>query len=135
MFSEYRTNKVDKSNKWQIQGETDFIENETGSMSRHKELSPAMSQLIIVGHVKDGIEMAREYGLPTVLRQFIETRHGTGKNTPDRCQKRFYKRPEMDKIISQPRLSEGRCEGAWGKWGGQLNQPGRALPQSGAGRG
>ena len=36
-----------------------------------------MSQLIIVGHVKDGIEMAKEYGLPAVLRQFIETHHGT----------------------------------------------------------
>jgi putative nucleotidyltransferase with HDIG domain len=54
-----------------------FVENEMGSTSRHKELSPAMSQLIIVGHVKDGIEMAREYGLPAVLRQFIETHHGT----------------------------------------------------------
>jgi putative nucleotidyltransferase with HDIG domain len=54
-----------------------FIENEMGSLSRHKELSPAMSQLIIVGHVKDGIEMAKEYGLPAVLRQFIETHHGT----------------------------------------------------------
>jgi len=54
-----------------------FAENETGSASRHKELSPAMSQLIIVGHVKDGIEMAREYSLPAVLRQFIETHHGT----------------------------------------------------------
>ncbi len=54
-----------------------FIENEMGSVNRHKELSPAMSQLIIVGHVKDGIEMAREYGLPVVLRQFIETHHGT----------------------------------------------------------
>ena len=54
-----------------------FVENEMGSMSRHKELSPAMSQLIIVSHVKDGIEMAKEYGLPTVLRQFIETHHGT----------------------------------------------------------
>ena len=54
-----------------------FVENEMGSMSRHKELSPAMSQLIIVGHVKDGIEMAKEYGLPAVLRQFIETHHGT----------------------------------------------------------
>jgi len=54
-----------------------FVENEIGSMSRHKELSPAMSQLIIVGHVKDGIEMAKEYGLPAVLRQFIETHHGT----------------------------------------------------------
>jgi hypothetical protein len=36
-----------------------------------------MSQLIIVGHVKDGIELAKEYGLPAVLRQFIETHHGT----------------------------------------------------------
>ena len=54
-----------------------FVENEIGSMSRHKELSPAMSQLIIVGHVKDGVEMAKEYGLPVVLRQFIETHHGT----------------------------------------------------------
>jgi len=54
-----------------------FVENEMGLTSRHKELSPTMSQLIIVGHVKDGIEMAKEYGLPAVLRQFIETHHGT----------------------------------------------------------
>jgi len=54
-----------------------FVENEIGSASRHGELSPAMSQLIIVGHVKDGIEMAKEYSLPAVLRQFIETHHGT----------------------------------------------------------
>lgn len=54
-----------------------FIENEVGSASRHKELSPTMSHLIIIGHVKDGIEMAKEYNLPGVLRQFIETHHGT----------------------------------------------------------
>ena len=54
-----------------------FVENELGSANRHKELAPTMSHLIIVGHVKDGIEMAKEYGLPTVLRQFIETHHGT----------------------------------------------------------
>jgi putative nucleotidyltransferase with HDIG domain len=54
-----------------------FIENEMGSASKHKELSPAMSQLIIVGHVKDGMEMAKEFGLPIVLHQFIETHHGT----------------------------------------------------------
>ena len=54
-----------------------FVENEIGSSSRHKELSPTMSHLIIVGHVKDGIEMAKEYNLPSVLRQFIQTHHGT----------------------------------------------------------
>jgi cyclic-di-AMP phosphodiesterase PgpH len=36
-----------------------------------------MSLLIILGHVKDGIEMAREYGLPTVLIPFIAEHHGT----------------------------------------------------------
>ena len=54
-----------------------FVENQMGTASKHQQLSPAMSQLIIVGHVKDGIEMAKEYGLPAVLRQFIETHHGT----------------------------------------------------------
>ena len=54
-----------------------FVENEIGPINRHKELSPAMSQLIIVGHVKDGSELAREYGLPPVIRQFIDTHHGT----------------------------------------------------------
>jgi cyclic-di-AMP phosphodiesterase PgpH len=54
-----------------------FVENEMGETSRHKELSPAMSQLIIVGHVKDGTEMAHEYGLPSALHHFIESHHGT----------------------------------------------------------
>ena len=54
-----------------------FVENQMGTTSRHEQLSPAMSQLIIVGHVKDGIEMAREYRLPAVIMQFIETHHGT----------------------------------------------------------
>ena len=36
-----------------------------------------MSLLIIVGHVKDGMEMAREYNLPRPLRHFIESHHGT----------------------------------------------------------
>ena len=54
-----------------------FVENQEASINRHDHLSPSMSLLIIVGHVKDGIEMAREYGLPRVLRQFIEEHHGT----------------------------------------------------------
>ena len=54
-----------------------FIENQMGPTSRHDQLSPAMSQLVIVGHVKDGIEIAKEFALPAALRQFIETHHGT----------------------------------------------------------
>ncbi len=54
-----------------------FVENQQGTASKHDKLSPAMSLLIIIGHVKDGLEMAREYGLPRVLHEFIATHHGT----------------------------------------------------------
>lgn len=54
-----------------------FVENQVGGVSRHSRLSPAMSLLVIVGHVKDGVELAREYKLPFSLHHYIETHHGT----------------------------------------------------------
>ncbi len=54
-----------------------FVENQTGGPSKHAKLSPAMSLLVIVGHVKDGLELAREYRLPRSLLGYIETHHGT----------------------------------------------------------
>jgi putative nucleotidyltransferase with HDIG domain len=54
-----------------------FVENQTPGFNRHDKLSPAMSLLIIVGHVKDGLELAREFGLPRPLWHFIESHHGT----------------------------------------------------------
>ena len=55
-----------------------FVENQgLGMANRHERLSPAMSHLIIIGHVKDGIEMAKAYGVPTPLRAFIPEHHGT----------------------------------------------------------
>ena len=54
-----------------------FVENQDAGESKHDKLTPAMSLLIIIGHVKDGVEMAREYGLPRVLHEFIATHHGT----------------------------------------------------------
>ncbi len=54
-----------------------FVENQAGGVNKHDRLSPAMSLLVIVGHVKDGVELAREYGLPRSIRHFIESHHGT----------------------------------------------------------
>ncbi len=54
-----------------------FVENQRARINRHDRLSPSMSLMIIRGHVKDGIELAREYGLPRVLWPFIEEHHGT----------------------------------------------------------
>ncbi len=56
---------------------TYFVENQPGGGSKHDKLSPAMSLLLIKGHVKDGLEMAKEYGLPRVLHEFIAAHHGT----------------------------------------------------------
>ncbi|HPS53241.1 MAG TPA: HDIG domain-containing protein [Phycisphaerae bacterium] len=54
-----------------------FSENQASGENKHEKLQPAMSQLIIQGHVKDGLELAREYGLPAALREFIASHHGT----------------------------------------------------------
>jgi cyclic-di-AMP phosphodiesterase PgpH len=55
-----------------------FSENEIDIKSRHAELMPTMSALVIVNHVKDGVELAKRYKLPRSLMDFIEQHHGTG---------------------------------------------------------
>ena len=71
-----------------------FIENQSNGENRHLNLSPSVSLLIIIGHVKDGIELAREYNLPTSIFPFIQQHHGTtlveyfyhrACNLPDNC--------------------------------------------------
>jgi putative nucleotidyltransferase with HDIG domain len=53
-----------------------FIENQAGE-NRHEALEPALSTLIIIGHVKDGIALAHQYSLPRPIIEFIEQHHGT----------------------------------------------------------
>ncbi len=54
-----------------------FVENQQGGPNRHDKLSPAMSLLVVVGHVKDGMELAREHRLPKSVQHFVESHHGT----------------------------------------------------------
>jgi putative nucleotidyltransferase with HDIG domain len=53
-----------------------FIENQTGE-NRHDSLEPALSTLVIIGHVKDGIALAQQYKLPKPIVDFIASHHGT----------------------------------------------------------
>ena len=53
-----------------------FVENQRG-LNPHDELSPSMSALVIMSHVKEGLEMAREAKLPLQIREGIATHHGT----------------------------------------------------------
>lgn len=55
-----------------------FIENMIeGQQNQHDNLTPAMSALIIIGHVKDGSELAEQHNLPQQLIDFVEQHHGT----------------------------------------------------------
>ncbi len=53
-----------------------FVENQ-GQENRHESLVPAMSTLIIVAHVKEGVELARQYNLPQPIIDLIAEHHGT----------------------------------------------------------
>lgn len=54
-----------------------FVENQAGAANRHANLAPAMSTLIIIGHVKDGADLGRQHHLPEPILDLIEQHHGT----------------------------------------------------------
>ncbi len=54
-----------------------FVENQVGGDNPHDALSPHLSYLIITSHVRDGVEMLRESGLPPALEPFVTEHHGT----------------------------------------------------------
>lgn len=56
-----------------------FVENQLGVANRHEKLNPTMSVKVISDHVKDGITLAEEFGLPEMLIDFIPMHHGTTK--------------------------------------------------------
>ena len=53
-----------------------FTENQNGH-NIHDELEPRMSSLVIVAHVKDGVDLGRRYNLPQQIIDLIEQHHGT----------------------------------------------------------
>ena len=54
-----------------------FVENQGQDASRHESLVPAMSTLIIIAHIKDGADLARQHHLPQTIIDFILQHHGT----------------------------------------------------------
>jgi len=54
-----------------------FIENQRGNENKHDKLSPNMSSLILISHVKDGVEQARKYKLGKAITDIIQQHHGT----------------------------------------------------------
>ena len=54
-----------------------FIENQYIADNKHDVLKPTMSAKIIRNHVNDGLQLAKEYGLPKIVSDFIPMHHGT----------------------------------------------------------
>ena len=54
-----------------------FVENQGQGANRHDTLAPAMSTLVIIAHVKDGADLARQNKLPECIIDFIQQHHGT----------------------------------------------------------
>jgi len=53
-----------------------FIENLFGKENKHNKLSPSMSALILISHVKKGVELAREHKLGEEIASLIGQHHG-----------------------------------------------------------
>ncbi|MCL5878304.1 MAG: HDIG domain-containing protein, partial [Deltaproteobacteria bacterium] len=54
-----------------------FIENQQYMANKHDKLSPSMSSLIIISHVKEGKELAKAYKIPQRIIDIIMQHHGT----------------------------------------------------------
>jgi len=54
-----------------------FIENQFDAENRHEKLAPSMSSLILIAHVKEGVEQARQHRLGQPIVDIISQHHGT----------------------------------------------------------
>ena len=72
-----------------------YAENQTGE-NKHDSITPHMSAKILKQHVTDGLTLADEYGLPNIVKDFIETHHA--KN---RMEFFYSKALESDKSVDE----------------------------------
>ncbi|QDU30021.1 HD domain protein [Anatilimnocola aggregata] len=86
-----------------------FVENQGTEGNRHEFLQPAMSTLVIIAHVKDGADLARQHHLPRTIIDFIEQHHGT--TLVEYFYRREAKRLESDPTAAEPDESTFRYPG------------------------
>jgi putative nucleotidyltransferase with HDIG domain len=53
-----------------------FVENQSNAPSKHDKLTPHMSSMIIINHVKEGVELAKQSKLPQSIIDIIRQHHG-----------------------------------------------------------
>lgn len=73
-----------------------YTENTAGSSDRHADLTPRMSALVIINHVKEGLEMSARHKLCKPLRDAIASHHGTSLVVA------FYNRAKQEETKNKP---------------------------------
>ena len=77
-----------------------YIENQKKWNNRHDKLTPKMSSRVIISHVKDGWELAKEYKLGRAITDIIKQHHGT------RLAVYFYEKAKKEKNPSSSQVLE-----------------------------
>ncbi len=77
-----------------------FVENQRSGGNPHDHLKPRMSALIIASHVKEGLEIGKNYNLPKRVLDFIPMHHGTS------LIEYFYRKAQADHLPDQPDVLE-----------------------------
>ncbi|MDQ3833367.1 MAG: HDIG domain-containing protein [Actinomycetota bacterium] len=77
-----------------------FIENQIWRTNPHATLSPALSARIVKRHVKDGVEIGREWNLPEEVLDMVGQHHGTTRI------EYFYRKALEDAIVSGASVRE-----------------------------
>jgi putative nucleotidyltransferase with HDIG domain len=75
-----------------------FIENAGGDETKHDHITPSMSSLILISHVKDGLELARENRLGQRVAHIIQQHHGTSLISYFYQKAKEKENPEMDSL-------------------------------------
>ncbi len=78
-----------------------FIENAGGEESKHDHITPRMSSLILISHVKDGLELARENRLGARVAHIIQQHHGTSLISYFYQKAKQKENPEMEPLNEQ----------------------------------
>jgi putative nucleotidyltransferase with HDIG domain len=82
-----------------------FIENQTDGKNKHDKLAPSMSSLILIAHIKDGVEIAKENKLGQMITDTIRQHHGTSQI------KYFYEKAKQLKGEDSVKIDDFRYPG------------------------
>lgn len=75
-----------------------FIENQGAGENKHESLTPSMSSLILIAHVKDGVDFSQKHKLGKKITDIIQQHHGTGLIAYFYQKAKEQEKPEMEQV-------------------------------------